>query len=655
MKQMTIRKRLIGITIVFVLIIITLSFYYLNRFGVMSRTYRQIQEVRTPQLIVANAIAEVLIGIRMNVNEMNSVEISLENYKQYRDRAIEKFEEFQMLSGVMINGSSAGGKTADNMNGVKVPPCRKGGEIEKLTAQGLSEFKKYKKVCEEIMSLKKEQLQLVNAIGFFESENEKAGTVMTLVELGRKMEKMTDDPEQKLLIAEIRRQEKNCLQRAEILYCDKMKKVCHKLEDSSVGDLREMAVEYRTLFEKIIDKVIAEDKLREQLKNLTRTELRNSQKLVNDSIDALKDRASNRMEAYAAQAVDMERSVRTNIIIVALVVSAVSLLLGWWVSSGINRVLKRIISDLDAGSEQVAAASSEVSSASQQLAEGASENAASLEETSASLEEMTSMTRQNADNATQADTLMKESGVVVLKAGRLMSEMNHSMDEISSSGQEIGRIIKTIDEIAFQTNLLALNAAVEAARAGEAGQGFAVVADEVRNLAQRAAQAAKNTAELIETTINKIDQGAGLVKQTDEAFSEVSASAEKVGELVGEIAAASSEQSQGIDQINTALTQMDSVTQQNAANAEESAGSSEELSAQAEKMRELVAELVKLVSGENGVQRSLPSENTRPGMKHHQRPGRDEWAPAERQTLNSPQRIVQREALIPMDDDFNDY
>ena len=171
------------------------------------------------------------------------------------------------------------------------------------------------------------------------------------------------------------------------------------------------------------------------------------------------------------------------------------------------------------------------------------------------------------------------------------------MQEISKASEETSKIIKTIDEIAFQTNLLALNAAVEAARAGEAGAGFAVVADEVRNLAMRAADAAKNTAALIEGTVKKVSDGTALVKTTNDAFNEVAGSTAKVGELVGEIAAASSEQAQGIEQVNIAVTEMDKVTQQNAATAEESASASEELNAQAEEMKSFVADLAAMVGG----------------------------------------------------------
>ncbi len=302
-------------------------------------------------------------------------------------------------------------------------------------------------------------------------------------------------------------------------------------------------------------------------------------------------------KGIADDAVKTLSASQTVMIIGLIIAFTLGVAIAFFITRSITRPINRIIEGLNEGSDQVASASGQVSSASQSLAEGASEQAASIEETSSSLEEMSSMTKQNADNANQADNLMKEANQVVTKANDSMRELTTSMAEISKASEETSKIIKTIDEIAFQTNLLALNAAVEAARAGEAGAGFAVVADEVRNLAMRAADAAKNTANLIEGTVKKVKDGGELVATTNEAFTEVANSSAKVGGLVAEIAAASKEQAEGIDQVNKAVAEMDKVVQQNAANAEESASASEEMNAQAEQMKGFVNELVELVGG----------------------------------------------------------
>jgi len=315
-------------------------------------------------------------------------------------------------------------------------------------------------------------------------------------------------------------------------------------------------------------------------------------------------------EAEAFHAVNVMRWL---VLIIAIIGISAITTIAILITRSITKPINVVIDGLHAGAEQVTAASGQVSSASQSLAEGSSEQAAAIEETSSSLEEMASMTKQNAENANQADNLMKDANQIVAKANSSMNQLTTSMTDITKASEETSKIIKTIDEIAFQTNLLALNAAVEAARAGEAGAGFAVVADEVRNLAMRAAEAAKNTANLIEGTVKKIKDGSLLVTSTNDAFSEVAESAKKVGELVGEIAAASKEQAQGIEQVNKAVVDMDQVTQQNAANAEESASASEEMNAQAEQMMVFVNEMLAIVGGnihKNGPTQSRPPQKT---------------------------------------------
>ena len=263
----------------------------------------------------------------------------------------------------------------------------------------------------------------------------------------------------------------------------------------------------------------------------------------------------------------------------------------------INSSLRTAISNLSEGAGQVASAAGQISSSSQSLAQGASEQAASLEETSSSSEEVNSMARKNAENSRAANTLVVQSQQKFEETSHSLESMVAAMADIKNSSDKVSKIIKVIDEIAFQTNILALNAAVEAARAGEAGMGFAVVADEVRNLAQRCAQAAKDTAALIEESITKSNDGQAKVDQVAVAIRTITEHAAGVKTLVDEVSLGSREQTSGIEQIAKALTQMEQVTQQSAANAEESAAAAEELTAQASTLMEIVHQLSGMVGG----------------------------------------------------------
>lgn len=331
----------------------------------------------------------------------------------------------------------------------------------------------------------------------------------------------------------------------------------------------------------------------------------------------------------------------------ALVIGVGSSLL---MTRALVKVLDRITSVLSAGATQTSSAAGQVSTSSQTLAEGATEQAASLEETSSALEEMSSMTRKNAESAQQASVLSGEAQQSAGRGTQAMERMSAAINDIQKSAAQTAKIIKVIDEIAFQTNLLALNAAVEAARAGEAGKGFAVVAEEVRNLAMRSAEAAKNTSALIEESVQNARNGVSIATDVGGVLEEIVGASTKVNALIGEIAAAGQEQSQGISQVNSAVAQMGRVTQENAANAEESASASEELAAQAAQLTSVVGELMKLVGSANA-----PAPSAAEPRVLLRRPASRPGAPSARGRQPNTTTLKSRASqAIPFDDDGPD-
>jgi methyl-accepting chemotaxis protein len=293
-----------------------------------------------------------------------------------------------------------------------------------------------------------------------------------------------------------------------------------------------------------------------------------------------------------------------NLTTLALLINAFLIGVGIFSSILISRAIYRpfniSIRDLNKGVDQVAAASGQLAASSQQLSSGSAEQAAALEETSATLEESASMIQQNSEHTKQAALLAKQARDLSNKGNQEMQEMISSMAELKKSSTHIAKIIKVIDDIAFQTNILALNAAIEAARAGEAGMGFAVVAEEVRNLAQRSAQAAKDTTAIIESNIELSDKGTQVVEVVKSSLAEIALQIKKVSELMEEIAAASLEQYQGIEQVNKAIAQVEVVTQQTSSTAEENSAASEQLNAQSKNIMGIIHQLSRLINGQQG-------------------------------------------------------
>lgn len=385
---------------------------------------------------------------------------------------------------------------------------------------------------------------------------------------------------------------------------------------------RESAMNYKEAANNLVALLQDEVKLQNDRVALT-TELTET---TNQIVDTAISRTVETADLSAMSLV----AARLTMVVGLFIAMGLSAFLATLITRSITVPIRSLIERLTGGAEQTSAAAGQVSSASQSLAEGASEQAASLEETSSSIEEMASMTAHNAESAVNAKILAAEARQAADSGTAEMEKMNLAMEAIKKSSDDISKIIKTIDEIAFQTNILALNAAVEAARAGDAGMGFAVVADEVRSLAHRSAVSAKETANKIQDAIAKSDQGVEICTSVGVKLREVVDKAYKVDELVAEIASASHEQSTGINQVNTAVSQMDKVTQSNAANAEETAAAAEELNAQSSELRAAVQELQAMVGGGQGVSRE-------PGRQYELRTAAVETLPFDHST-SSPKR-----------------
>jgi len=348
--------------------------------------------------------------------------------------------------------------------------------------------------------------------------------------------------------------------------------------------------------------------LRAKYLSLVETDREQAKKILTvDMIAALNDFSNQTLLILGKNAEDGEKGGRelvrqvqrstVTLIVVGITGVLIGIVLAYLTITRINRKLSQVATSLNQAAHQVGSAANQVSAASQTLADGASQQAASLEETSASLEEIDSQTKRNAETAEHARPLSTDPRHAPAQGTQQMQEMVSAMTDIKASSDNIAKIIKTIDEIAFQTNILALNAAVEAARAGEAGAGFAVVAEEVRNLAQRAAHAARETAEKIDDSIAKSARGAELSTRVSSGLEQITEKARKMNDLVGEIATSSKEQAQGLTQVGGAVSQMDRVTQANASSAEETASAAAEMKAQSATMIENVNELMRLVGG----------------------------------------------------------
>lgn len=353
--------------------------------------------------------------------------------------------------------------------------------------------------------------------------------------------------------------------------------------------------------------------------------------------------------------ITLGKNITSPYVIFGLIVTMViSMFIAFWVTKNVTTALKKIIQDLSLAESNLDNVSKEMTKSGHRLAEGTSQQAASIQETSSTLEESASMVHQTTQNTKEADVLAKHAKTSADKGNVEMNTMLELMEELKKSSGEISKIIRVIDEIAFQTNILSLNAAVEAARAGDAGKGFAVVAEEVRNLAQRSANAAKDTAGIIESNINLSEKCLDITNVVSKSLGEIKNETHKVSELLGEISTASQEQEIGIRQINQAISQMETVIQSNAYAAQESAMSADNLHTYAESLKDIMASLVGLIEGGGIQSNSMIIEkpafmNVKKPKEVHQIPDKKQQAPKKTSEPTNDRRVkkeVKKDAPI---------
>lgn len=604
MKKFTVKQRLVSMTILFVAMISVLTFFFINRFALMAKTYHTIPATYVPQEQVAAQTLQALTNVQIMVAQIMDVDKSIKDFDKIETTSNSILDEIRIMIDAFLNGNVDLGSDIKALIGVSILPVQKESKAEGLIKTVADHFSDYQDLYNRMLTKKREQLKLVNLVGWY--NNEKSGNGMMKEVAGIRLKIQNSlaeiDFNKKFILEDLSGYEKTIF----INLDEKIIKLYNELIDSVIATDNAMIEsgkgtgsgfkKYRDKFTIVINKLKTIKALTEDLRVINGKYLSLNKSMIDD-ITMIKHNSHEQIVNASFLARDMEKNARLIIIVIGVLVLVAALGLGVTVSMGINKTLSKIVYTLDESSQEVGSSSNRIASSSQSMAEGSSDQAASLEEISSSLEQASSMTMQNSENANFADKLMVEANKVVMDANLSMNNLIKSMQDIKTASNETSKINKTIDEIAFQTNLLALNAAVEAARAGEAGAGFAVVADEVRSLALRAADAAKNTSSLIEDTIKKINEGSELVDKTHFAFKHVSTSTTKMGNLVGEIAAASKEQAQGIDQINMAVNAINTVVQQNTAISEETAGASEEMSAQSKTMQSMVQELLLLIGG----------------------------------------------------------
>jgi len=612
---MTIKQKLLILTVVIVVLIALLSVFFISRLGAISKIHQKVADITVPLQKVTSAMTVALLDAKLNLYNLVKVDRDIEKFTALKNIVQTNLNEYQILERALLNGHEDLGKEIKGLEGLKVMPCDKGGEIESLTKKASVQFEDFENVCNQIIDQKGEEVELSRSIAG--ADNKGGVYAVVAKELDDSLGKLSatqDDARFQSMVFDIKRYQDKIIQNPNKSDMEELKMIFEDLNLIANDKSKQVAVDYFGLYESFASKLMGVVDLKNSIDQLNNNDLEDKHKLLEQGLAALVAKTHEKMIRDSSDDAAMEKNVKLFAIIMCIVGVGISSIFVYFFSDNIAKKLGKIIFKLTESEEHLATACAQVSSANQSVAQGASQQAASIEETSSSMEEMASMTKMNADHANQSDNMMQSVAKNIHELGKETEVVIHSMVKISQAGQNTSKIVKTIDEIAFQTNLLALNAAVEAAHAGEAGAGFAVVANEVRNLAGRAASAAKSTADLIESIVKEINELSDTIKKTNLLFKDMYKNVLKGVELVAEIFAASKEQSEGINQVNKAVGDMDNVAQQNAANAEESASSAAEMTAQTEKLKTMIKALNNMV-GEGKVGFTMQDGSSLPESK----------------------------------------